>query len=89
MKLNEINPQIDKENRLIGSNLFKIRWGKYCSQVDLARKVQVAGLDISKETMCQIENGRRKLYAYEIPYFAKALNMTIEDFSAKLFEKEQ
>ena len=75
------------ENKRIGSNLLKLRWNQYLEQVDLTQKIQLAGLDIDKVTYCKIENGNRKLYAYEIPYFAKALNMSINQFVEKIFEK--
>lgn len=72
-------------NSTIGRNLFKLRWENYWSQNDLSQKLQVLGLDIDKSTILCIEKGRRKLLAYEIPYFAKVFNMELEDFIKRLF----
>ena len=75
------------DNNRIGANLYKIRYLAFLSQGAFAERVQLAGLDIDRATISLIEHGKRKLLAYEMPYFAKALNLTMADFVEKLFAK--
>lgn len=77
----------EKENIKVGINLYKIRCGKFLSQDKLAKKLQLTGLDMDRSTLSLLEHGKRKLLAYEIPYFAQALKMSTAEFIDKLFEK--
>lgn len=78
---NEVN-NID-----IGRKIFLLRYERFYSQVDFAKKLQVNGLDIDAVTLLNIEKGRRSLLAKEIPYFAKAFKMSINEFVDKIFNK--
>ena len=84
----DVKTQDEKLNRLIGFNLHHMRYFSMLSQSDLANKLQLAGLDIDRATLSLIEHGKRKLLASEIPFFAKALDLSINDFVTKLFNKD-
>ena len=78
---------MENKNIDIGRKIFLLRYERFYSQVDFSKKLQVIGLDIDAVTLLNIEKGRRNLLAKEIPYFAKALNMSINEFVEKIFEK--
>ena len=78
--------RVSIKNSDIGRKIFLLRYERFYSQVDFAKKLQVIGLDIDAVTLLNIEKGRRNLFAKEIPYFAQALNLTIEEFIKKIFE---
>ena len=60
-----------------GKNLCKIRTIQNLSQVDLARKAQLEGLNVDKKTISLIENGKRGFQDYEILCFARALGVPL------------
>ena len=78
--------QLKNKNEIIGKRIFDMRYNAYFSQVEFAHKLQVCGLDIDTVTLLKIEKGKRYLLAVELPFFAKALNMPLDDFTKKLFE---
>ena len=48
------------------------------SQNDLAIKLQLNGLNFTRKTISRIETGDRIVPDYELPYFAKVLNVSVE-----------
>lgn len=81
------NANIKEESAIIGNRVYQLRYDRCFTQVSFASCLQVCGLDIDTLTLLNIEKGKRKLLAVEIPYFAKALKMTTAEFMEKLFEK--
>lgn len=80
---------------LIGAELRKEREAKDWSQDDLARRCQLMGWDISRETVTRIETRQRLVSDYEICILAAALGIEARslvpqnpDLSAYLKPKE-
>lgn len=48
------------------------------SQNDFAIKLQLNGLNFTQKTISRIETGDRIVPDYELPYFAKVLNVSVE-----------
>lgn len=89
MKLNRKPQQMELdivENNRIGMNLSKLRFSHVLTQTRYSELIQLSGLDIDRATLSLIEHGKRKMLVYELPFFAKALNMPLDEFTKKLFE---
>ena len=50
-----------------------------CSQNDLARKLQLAGLSVHKNMVSMVENGEQGISDVELRTFAQVLGVTISD----------
>lgn len=50
------------------------------SQPELAVKCQVAGWDISRDTVANIEGGRRWVRDFELQVLSEVLHIPIQDF---------
>lgn len=81
------NEKIKEKNAIIGNRIYQLRYDRYFTQVSFASCLQFCGLDIDPVTLLNIEKGKRKLLVAEIPYFAKALKMSITEFVENLFEE--
>lgn len=71
-------------NKQIGLALSKIRSEKGFSQECVVRKLQVMGVDMDRGSYSQIENGNRKLNAFEIPFLANVFEMDLHKFVDKI-----
>lgn len=47
------------------------------SQNDLAIRLQLIGLNVTQKTISRIETGDRIVPDYELPYFARVLNVSV------------
>lgn len=65
----------EKSYNICGKNLLELRRLMKLSQTDLARKVQLKGLNIDKKTISLIENQKRVFRDYEIISFAQAMKV--------------
>ncbi len=91
MKLNRKPQQMEldiMENNRIGINLAKLRFMNALTQTRYTELIQLCGLDIDRATLSLIEHGKRKLLVYEIPFFAKALKMSVGEFTEKILVRE-
>lgn len=79
--------KLNQESAVIGNRIFQLRYDRYFTQIGFAQALQLSGLNIDPVTLLNIEKGKRKLLVAEIPYFAKALKMSITEFVEKLFEE--
>ena len=59
-----------------GTRIRKKRQELHLSQEQLAAKLQLAGLEISQNSISRIENGLRVVPDYELPFFADALRVS-------------
>ena len=74
--------KLPKKN-LTGSILRKYREKNGLTQDDVARKCQLMGWDISRDTITKIELNRRLVADYEIHLLASALSIGYEDLMEK------
>ncbi len=61
-----------------GERIHQIRTTKRISQDELAAKMQINGVPIVRETISKIETGSRAVTDYELLFFAKTLDVTMD-----------
>lgn len=76
------NKSEDGRNNIFGRKVAKLRQGMELSQRQLADMLQLAGLDVDKNAVPRIEAGKRFVTDIELTYFAKVLQVTIEELLA-------
>lgn len=73
-----------KKRNLIGVNLKKYRELKKLSQEEFVAKLCLLGFNLDQSILSRIERQTREVYDYELFYFAKVLNISINDFYLNL-----
>lgn len=68
-----------KKRNLIGTNLKKYRKLQNLSQENFVAKLSLIGFNLEQSVLSRIECHNREVYDYELLYFAKILNITIND----------
>lgn len=68
-----------KKRNLIGGNLKKYRKSKKLSQRSFVAKLHLIGLNLDQSSLARIETFQREVYDFEIVYFAKVLDINIQD----------
>lgn len=66
------------KKNISGKRIREARLSLRLSQAELAAKMQVAGIIIERDSISRIEKGTRFIPDYEIPLFAKVLNVSID-----------
>jgi transcriptional regulator with XRE-family HTH domain len=64
---------------IVGAEIRRLRYLRDMSQDQLAAKLQLSGLELSRGTLSKIEAGLRCVADYELPIIAKALRVGIEE----------
>ena len=75
MKINDYKGK----NNISGKNVRKRRKELGWSQEELAARLQLAGLETSQRTISRIEIGSRVVQDYELNFYSKALNLSLEE----------
>ena len=71
--------KIKQDNILIGENIRRIRKEKGVKQVDLVRKIQLYGIDMTRESLVKIERGIQHIYASQLKAIRDALDTTYDE----------
>lgn len=66
-------------DRRMGQRIKHARENKGWSQEQLAAKMQLRGLDITRSALAKIEVGQRHIYAEEIKVFKEILKVRYQD----------
>ena len=66
-----------KRQNIIGAQVRRLRYKHGWSQAQLAIKLQLKGLDISREVVAQIEGQMHCVRDTHLPYFAQALGVSL------------
>lgn len=61
-----------------GNVIQKMREQANMSQEQLAANLQINGLDLTQKAISRIETGARIVPDYELPYFAKTFDVTVD-----------
>ena len=69
-----------KGGKIVGENIRRIRTDQRLTQQELATRLQLAGLDISRGTLAKIEAGIRHISCAELKNIKNILQMTYDDF---------
>lgn len=72
--------KIKQDNLIpIGKNIRRIRKSKKIGQTELVRKLQLAGVDITRETLVKIERGIQHIYASQLAAIKETLGTTYDE----------
>ena len=74
----KIYKYLDSRCNASGNRIKAFRKEANLSQEQLAAKIQLLGLNINQKAVSRIETGERVVLDYELIYFARALNVSIE-----------
>lgn len=64
---------------IVGPQIRKRRYSLGWSQARLAVKLQLVGFDISRESLAKVEIQIHKVEDYQLPYYARALNVQLAE----------
>lgn len=77
----------DKQKNVVGKRLRQIRKRQKVTQLDLAARMQVLGVNIDQQAISNIENNKRIVTDYELACFCKALRCTEQDLLQEFHDK--
>lgn len=63
----------------IGRNIKNIRKEKKIKQIDVVRKMQLMGIDITRESLVKIERGIQHIYATQLKAIKEILDTSYEE----------
>ena len=71
--------KIKQDGICIGSNIKRIRKEKKIKQVDVVRKMQLLGADITRESLVKIERGIQHIYASQLKAVKEVLDTSYDE----------
>lgn len=71
--------KIKQDDICIGKNIKSIRKQKKIKQIDIVRKMQLMGVDITRESLVKIERGIQHIYATQLKAIKEILNTTYDE----------
>ncbi|BAK98637.1 putative Xre family DNA-binding protein [Oscillibacter valericigenes Sjm18-20] len=69
-----------KQDQCIGTNLQRLRTATGLTQEQMAAKMQLYGIDMSRDFYAHIENGSYNVRTSELVAFQKILKCSFDDF---------
>lgn len=79
--------RLNNNLNVIGDNLRKYRKSKHLSQADLARSLNLLGIQAHKNDICAIESNKRTVKDYELWGLAKILDLSFDDLFKDIEKK--
>ncbi len=74
-----MNQKIKQDDISIGKNIRRIRKARGVGQTELAIKLQLAGIDVTREALVKIERGIQHIYASQLKAIRDALETTYDE----------
>ena len=74
-----MNQKIKQDDISIGKNIRRIRKSRGIGQTELAIKLQLSGVDITREALVKIERGIQHIYASQLKAIRDALETTYDE----------
>ena len=74
-----MNQKIKQDDISIGKNIRRIRKELGIGQTELAIKLQLAGIDVTREALGKIERGIQHIYASQLKAIRDALETTYDE----------
>ncbi len=71
--------KIKQDKIRIGNNIRSIRKQKNIKQVDMVKKMQLAGINITRESFVKIERGIQHIYASQLKAIKEILNTSYDE----------
>lgn len=72
--------KIKQDSICVGKNIRKQRKLKKIKQVDMVRRMQLMGIDITRESLVKIERGIQHIYASQLKAIKEILDIPYDDF---------
>ena len=74
-----LEQKIKQDTIFIGKNIKEIRKQKKIKQIDVVRKMQLMGIDITRESLVKIERGIQHIYASQLKAIKEILDTSYEE----------
>ena len=74
-----MNQKIKQDDISIGKNIRRIRKARGIGQTELAIKLQLGGIDITREALVKIERGIQHVYASQLKAIRDVLETTYDE----------
>ena len=71
--------KIKQDSIFIGQNIKNIRKQKKIKQVDIVKKMQLQGIDITREALVKIERGIQHIYASQLKAIKEILDTSYDE----------
>ena len=71
--------KIKQDTICIGQNIRRIRKQNNIKQVEMVIKLQLAGMNITREALVKIERGIQHIYASQLKAIKEVLNTTYDE----------
>ncbi len=71
--------KIKQDDIFIGKNIRDIRKAKDIKQIDVVRKMQLMGVDITRESYVKIERGIQHIYASQLKAIKEILDTSYDE----------
>lgn len=71
--------KIKQDDIYIGKNIKDIRKSKGIKQIDVVRKMQLMGVDITRESYVKIERGIQHIYATQLKAIKEILDTSYDE----------
>lgn len=71
--------KIKQDNISIGGNLKRIRKQKKIKQTEVVIKMQLMGVDMTREALVKIERGTQHIYASQLKALKEILGVTYDE----------
>lgn len=74
-----IEQKIKQDTIFIGKNIKDIRKEKKIKQIEVVRKMQLMGIDITRESIVKIERGIQHIYATQLKAIKEILDTSYDE----------
>ena len=74
-----LEQKIKQDDIFIGRNIKNIRKQKKIKQIDVVRKMQLMGVDITRESLVKIERGIQHIYASQLRAIKEILDTSYDE----------
>lgn len=74
-----IEQKIKQDTIFIGKNIKDIRKEKKIKQIEVVRKMQLMGIDITRESFVKIERGIQHIYATQLKAIKEILDTSYDE----------
>ena len=74
-----LEQKIKQDEIKIGANIKAIRKQKKIKLIDVVRKMQLMGVDITRESLVKIERGIQHIYATQLKAIKEILETTFDE----------
>ncbi len=71
--------KIKQDTIQIGQNIHRIRKQKKIKQIEMVVKLQLLGIDITRESLVKIERGIQHIYASQLKAIKEVLDTTYDE----------